>query len=263
MEDVLGPAVPLLFFAMMAVEALIPARRFPTLRLWRLAGVAFMVMMGVLGAAAPLLLAPGWVAAHRVLDLSRMGVAGGAIAGFLALSFVNCLYHRACHRFSPLWRVFHQLHHSPARVDMAGAALFHPLDGLVYSLTPLIIGGLLLGLDPRAAAIAGFAVVFCGFFQHWNVRTPRWLGYLVQRPESHCVHHEYGVHASNYSDFPLWDILFGTFRNPDRWEGRAGFDPPASRRIGAMLLFHDVSTDRRLHKTTTAPERADGATASE
>ena len=37
-----------------------------------------------------------------------------------------------------------------------------------------------------------------------NVRTPQWLGYLVQRPESHSVHHQRGVHAYNYSDLPLF-----------------------------------------------------------
>ena len=52
-------------------------------------------------------------------------------------------------------------------------------------------------------------------FQHWNVKTPRWLGYIIQRPESHGLHHELGVHARNYSDFPLWDMLMGTFVNPE------------------------------------------------
>ncbi|MGZ6125175.1 MAG: sterol desaturase family protein [Myxococcales bacterium] len=245
LEDLLGPAVPVLFFAMMGIEALLPARRFAPIRRWRLVGTAFMLMMGVLGAVAPLLLNPSFFAAHRLLDLSGLGVAGGAAVGFLVLSFVNYLYHRACHRSGLLWRLFHQLHHSPARMDMAGSALFHPLDGLMYSITPLLVGALLLGLDPRAAALTGFIAVFFGFFQHWNVRTPRWLGYLIQRPESHCVHHEYGVHAWNYSDLPLWDILFGSFRNPAAWEGRAGFDALASRRIGAMLLFEDVNPPQR------------------
>lgn len=244
LEDLLGPGVPVLFFAMMGIEALRPARKFPPVRGWRLLSLPFFAMMGALGAAAPLLLPGEWLPARRLLDLSGLGVAGGAVAGFLALSLVNYAYHRACHRVGLLWRLFHQLHHSPARVDMAGAALFHPLDGLVYSILPVLVGGA-LGLDPRAAAIAGFVAVFYAFFQHWNVRTPRWLGYLIQRPESHCVHHEYGVHAWNYSAFPLWDMIFGTFRNPESWEGRAGFDAAASRRIGAMLLFHDVNPPQR------------------
>ena len=245
LEDVLGPAVPVLFFAMMGIEALVPARSFAPIRRWRLIGVAFMLMMGVLGAVLPLLLNQDWLAAHRLMDLSGLGVAGGAVVGFLVLSLLNYAYHRACHRFGLLWRLFHQLHHSPARVDMAGAALFHPLDGLMYSLTTPLVGVLVLGLDPRAAALSGFIAVFYSFFQHWNVRTPRWLGYLIKRPEAHCVHHQYGVHAWNYSDFPLWDMLFGSFRNPATWEGRAGFDAEASRRIGAMLLFQDVNPPQR------------------
>jgi sterol desaturase/sphingolipid hydroxylase (fatty acid hydroxylase superfamily) len=51
-------------------------------------------------------------------------------------------------------------------------------------------------------------------FQHANLRTPRWLGYIIQRPESHGIHHERGLHAFNYADLPLWDMVFGTFRNP-------------------------------------------------
>jgi sterol desaturase/sphingolipid hydroxylase (fatty acid hydroxylase superfamily) len=73
------------------------------------------------------------------------------------------------------------------------------------------------------------------------VRTPQWIGYLFQRPESHCIHHQRGLHRYNYSDFPFWDILFGTFRNPKTWEGETGFDEPADSRYGAMLAFVDVN----------------------
>ena len=54
-------------------------------------------------------------------------------------------------------------------------------------------------------------------------------------------HHQRGVHGYNYSDFPLWDILLGTFRNPKTWEGETGFDQPADSRYGAMLAFADVN----------------------
>jgi hypothetical protein len=60
-------------------------------------------------------------------------------------------------------------------------------------------------------------------FYHWNIRTPYWLGFLIQRPESHLVHHQEGLHTYNFSDLPLWDILFGTFRNPREWNARCGF----------------------------------------
>ena len=80
-----------------------------------------------------------------------------------------------------------------------------------------------------------------GIFQHANLKTPAWLGYLVVRPESHARHHERGVHAKNYSDLPLWDLLFGTFENPATWNGLAGFYSGASRRLGALLGGRDIS----------------------
>ena len=96
-------------------------------------------------------------------------------------------------------------------------------------------------LEPLAAALTGYVASFYSFFQHWNVRTPRWLGLLIQRPEAHCLHHERGVHARNFGDLPLWDMIFGTFANPADFEGEVGFEAPADRRLGAMLVFVDVN----------------------
>ena len=72
----------------------------------------------------------------------------------------------------------------------------------------------ILGLDPAAMAIAGYLGAFCAMFQHWNMHTPAWVDWFIQRPEAHCQHHELGVHAFNYGNLTLWDRLFGTFRNP-------------------------------------------------
>jgi sterol desaturase/sphingolipid hydroxylase (fatty acid hydroxylase superfamily) len=55
------------------------------------------------------------------------------------------------------------------------------------------------------------------------------------------VHHRRGFHAYNYSDLPLWDMAWGTFRNPRRFMGDVGFEQAESRRFGAMLLARDVN----------------------
>src|SRR6185436_19364061 len=86
-----------------------------------------------------------------------------------------------------------------------------------------------------------YATTFLGVFQHINVRTPQWLGYFVQRPESHSLHHGRGIHQYNYSDLPLFDILFGTFRNPKEFVIENGFYDGASAKIGQLLLFKDVA----------------------
>ena len=89
--------------------------------------------------------------------------------------------------------------------------------------------------------MASAFLAFNAAFQHANIRTPRWLGYLIQRPESHGVHHGRGIHRYNYADLPLWDMVFGTFRNPqpEATPRTAGFYPGASARLATMLAFRE------------------------
>jgi sterol desaturase/sphingolipid hydroxylase (fatty acid hydroxylase superfamily) len=98
-----------------------------------------------------------------------------------------------------------------------------------------------MGLTPGAASAVLLATTLLSIFQHSNVRTPRWLGYIVQRPESHSRHHARGVHYGNFSDLPIFDILFGTIHNPRDFAAEAGFYHGASRRVAEMLRFRDVS----------------------
>src|SRR5262245_58892737 len=134
------------------------------------------------------------------------------------------------------------MHHSAERVDIYGAFYNHPFDIAANNLLAASSATLLLGVSGEAAAAAELFVAFCALLQHANVRTPRWLGYVVQRPESHTVHHARGVHTCNYANLPLWDVVFGTFKNPERFEAEAGFYDGASRRVGEMLVGVDVST---------------------
>jgi sterol desaturase/sphingolipid hydroxylase (fatty acid hydroxylase superfamily) len=98
-----------------------------------------------------------------------------------------------------------------------------------------------VGLSAQAVTYVLYATMFLATFQHLNVRTPQWLGYIVQRPESHSIHHGRGVHQYNYSDLPLFDILFGTFRNPKEFASENGFYDGASAKIAQILLFKDIA----------------------
>jgi sterol desaturase/sphingolipid hydroxylase (fatty acid hydroxylase superfamily) len=239
--DLLGLLIPVTYFVLLGIEARFPARQFPKIRHWRWKGVFWLIVAGVLATVLPLLLPADWLAAHRLMDLSGLGVIGGAVVGYIVVSGLSYIWHRSAHTFPFMWRTFHQIHHSPQRVDMSGANVFHPLEMAGFILLGTTTTTLLLGLDPVAAALTGYIANFYSFFQHLNVRTPRWLGYLIQRPEAHCVHHQRDVHAWNYGDLPIWDLLLGTFRNPEDFAGEVGFDDAATRRIGAMLAFVDVN----------------------
>src|SRR5262245_51375664 len=101
--------IPVSYFVALAIEARWPARPFPRRRGWRWIGVGFLVLIATVGSVVPLLLPLEWIAAHRWLDGSSLGVAGGAVAGWLVLSLLSYLYHRAAHAWSPLWRISHQI----------------------------------------------------------------------------------------------------------------------------------------------------------
>ena len=136
------------------------------------------------------------------------------------------------------------MHHSSERLDVISAYWFSPLDMVAWTLLPSVILTI-LGVPPAAATMTILIVSFLSTFQHANLRTPRWLGYLVQRPESHTVHHARGIHRHNYADLPVFDLLFGTFRNPRRHEHETGFWHGASARVTDMLLLRDVSAPSR------------------
>lgn len=240
-EDILGLLIPATYVLFLVVEQIRPARTFPKIPWWRTIGALFLVILLTINVMLPTFIPVEWLAQHRLLDLTGLGVVRGAVVGYLAVSLVNYAWHRAEHRFNGLWRIFHQLHHSPNRTDISGAAFTHPGEVIVAGIISIGITVFVLGVDPLAAALTGFIGAFYSMFQHWNVRTPQWLGYIIERPESHCRHHEMGVHAWNYSDLPLWDILFGTFRNPPTFDGAVGFEGDAPRRIGAMLAAVDVN----------------------
>jgi len=228
------------YAALVALDFLKPGRSYPTMRFWRLKGFAFFVLNIALFSTLPFLW-DEWLGEHRVLDASGLGTAGGAIFGLLVVQFCSYWWHRTMHNTKLLWRFFHQLHHSAERVDIFGAMYFSPLDVLGFAFVGSFGLVWLAGVSPEAAVLANGIATFAGLFQHANLKTPRWLGYVLQRPENHALHHERGVHAYNYGDIAFWDIVFGTFKNPESVDAQAGFYDGASQRIGAMLLGKDVS----------------------
>lgn len=239
-EELPGLAIPLVFLLLGWLESRWSARPFEAVTHWRLRGFAFLLLTLAVGVATPLLLPVDGLRRHAMLDLSGAGLWGVPL-GVLVATFAGYWWHRAEHRFRWLWLAAHQLHHSPPRVDIWGAFYAHPLEVASKVTLGTLVGVWLLGLSPLAAATTGLITAGLSMFQHWNIGTPRALGYLVQRPESHCAHHEREVHGRNFSDLPLWDIVFGTFHNPPAFSGQVGFGREAGGRVARMLLMQDVN----------------------
>lgn len=227
----------------MLLDLIHRAKRYDAPRGWRLRALAVSVFAFIFATKV----GEFWGQAlgdWSLIDGAALGTVGGALVGILVYELFHYLYHRAAHRFDPIWRIAHQMHHSAESLDAFGANYSHPADIVVWTTLPVLVLFPLLGLTPEAGAIVAAFIAFNAAFQHANIRTPRWLGYIIQRPESHAVHHARNVHRYNYSDLPLWDMVFGTFRNPEQVDLELGFYKGASARLGAMLIGQDVSRPR-------------------
>lgn len=229
-----------IYAALMLWEFLLPAKKLPLVPFWRLRGLAVFVVYFLLSSYLPLL----WdatLAQYRLLSSADQPLWLQTVAGVLTYEFIAYWWHRSMHRFDWLWRSFHQFHHSAERLDTYGAFWFSPLDMIGFTFITSVSLVVVLGVSAEAAVLTLYVTFFLAIFQHANVRTPQWLGYLLQRPESHSHHHGRGVHRDNYADLPVFDLMFGTFRNPATHQDN-GFYQGASSRIVDMLLWQDVSS---------------------
>lgn len=111
---------PATYFVMLVAEKIRPARSFPPRRGWHWLGIAFLLLAMAIGTALPLFLPLDWMAEHRWVDGTGWGVLGGALLGFVVLELAVYGWHRAAHTFGPMWRTFHQMHHSPQRAISRG-----------------------------------------------------------------------------------------------------------------------------------------------
>lgn len=181
-----------------------------------------------------------WWQLPSVLDWSVYHPAVGGLIAYLVASFVFYWWHRARHENGLLWRIFHQLHHSAGRLETLTAFYKHPLEAAVNSLLSAMLVYLVFGLDIAGASCYTSLTIAAQLLVHLNTTTPQSMGYFFQRPEMHRVHHQPGTEHLNYSDIPIWDMLFGTFFNPPTFSGKCGFSARREARLGDMLQFRDV-----------------------
>jgi sterol desaturase/sphingolipid hydroxylase (fatty acid hydroxylase superfamily) len=234
-----------LYALLMLWESIFPARKLPHIPNWRIKGIASFFIFFYLSTYLPLWY-DQWLPSVQLINLTEVNVIVASIFGVLLYQLGMYIWHRSMHKNHVLWRTFHQLHHSAERLDTYGAFYFSPLDMVGFTLLGTICFSFIMGLPPQAVTVFLLVSNFLSIFQHANIKTPVWLGYIIQRPESHAVHHAKGVHAYNYSDLPLFDILFRTFRNPEKFVPETGFYTGASSRIADMLSFKDVSKNEGI-----------------
>jgi sterol desaturase/sphingolipid hydroxylase (fatty acid hydroxylase superfamily) len=224
------------------IERLAPGWPLPSVRTWLLRVVLInLVQLGVVLLAG--VSWERWLSSASVFDLSGLPPAAAGLLAYFIATFIFYWWHRWRHEYDVLWRGFHQIHHSPQRLEVITSFYKHPVEMIVNSLIGSLLVYTLLGVSLEGGAIYTLCTALGEFFYHTNVKTPRWIGYFFQRPEMHRIHHQHGRHKNNYGDITWWDMLFGTYENPKEWRHTCGFDADKEQRLLAMLAYQDVHRD--------------------
>jgi len=165
-------------------------------------------------------------------------------AGWLVGTFVFYWWHRLRHA-KGWWLAFHQIHHSPSRIEVLTSFYKHPVEILCDAILSAVILYPLMGCSLLGAFWCNFFAGTGEYFYHANVKTPWWLRFLIQTPELQSIHHEFNVHQYNFSDIPLWDRVFGTNRDTTEFVERCGFPSGAESKLIPMLAFKDAYVEDR------------------
>jgi len=151
--------------------------------------------------------------------------------------------HRLLHHVGWLWRI-HALHHSAERLHTLKATRSHFLEAILRAF--LIVAPLAaLGAPPEVVVWYSASIVIIVPISHANIAmpVPAWLHRWVQTPDWHRLHHstDPALTDCNFASlFPFWDLVFGTYRDPERETldsvgNNAGPSPPS--RLLAQLWY--------------------------
>jgi sterol desaturase/sphingolipid hydroxylase (fatty acid hydroxylase superfamily) len=161
---------------------------------------------------------------------------------FLVLSdFMAYWLHRMFHG-GGFWK-YHAVHHSSEDLDWISAARFHPVNLLLGTIGIDVIL-LMAGISPNVMLWVGPFNIFHSAFVHANLSWD--LGvfrYVLATPVFHRWHHtalEEGGNTNFAGTFPVWDLLFGTFRMPaGRLPDNYGVDDQATfpREFAGQLAY--------------------------
>lgn len=238
--DPLSLVLLAIYATLMIVETITPALPQKTVKGWIPKAMFVFVIYFYLSTYLPLIW-DKYLLPYQLMNLQQVNPYISTLVAILIFELMIYIWHRAMHSNNWLWRTFHQMHHSAERLDTFGAFYFSPLDMIGFTFIGSLTLSLFVGLAPEAISWFLYITMFLAIFQHTNIKTPQWLGYIIQRPESHSVHHQQGIHRYNYSDLPIFDILFGTFNNPKEFSTEVGFYEGCSYKIKDALLFKDIS----------------------
>jgi sterol desaturase/sphingolipid hydroxylase (fatty acid hydroxylase superfamily) len=162
-----------------------------------------------------------WILPRRLLNTIALPTAVAVTVTLLVRGFISFFTHYLMHMVPAFWRL-HRVHHLDTELDVTTTVRFHPLEFAVQILpaVPIVMA---FGLTPWVLALCETLDVVVTLWTHSNTRLPlvfdHVLRYVVVTPDLHRIHHSAWKPETNSNFgavFPVWDLIFGTFRAQPR-----------------------------------------------
>lgn len=175
-----------------------------------------------------------------------------ALIFLLAYDLGYYWFHRLEHALPLLWRV-HAVHHSETDLNATSYVRQHFAENVLQSFAVMVPLLLVVSVMPRTLAWVALISAAVQFFAH--AALPIHYGPLsavLISPRLHRLHHSADAAESNSnfaSMFPLWDVIFRTYRPPSSRPVRTGLHS-GERLTGLWPL---LSSPFRRRQTTTTP----------
>ena len=221
------------------IERLKPGRKLPQIKNWYYQAILINLVQLLITLATARL----WIEIFGEISLFKISnwqsqILQGLFAWFIG-TFFFYWWHRVRH-LKGFWLIFHQIHHSPSRIEAMTSFYKHPIEILSDAILSALILYPLLGCSMMGAFWYNCFAGIGEYLYHSNIKTPKWFRYFIQTPELHSIHHQFGVHKYNFGDIPIWDRIFGTYKDTTKFAERCGFPKNAENKLKEMLLFKDV-----------------------
>lgn len=151
-----------------------------------------------------------------LVDLSAVHPAAQVLLAFLLLDLTRYWVHRLDHRVPWLWQ-FHAVHHSSEHLNATSGLRMHWVDILQLTAIPLVLFGLLFGVDEQVLTGVLLFGAFFDAFEHANIAMDmskpwnRAWNQLLNNPHFHSWHHtrDGAKKDGNYGQaLTIWDRLF-------------------------------------------------------
>jgi sterol desaturase/sphingolipid hydroxylase (fatty acid hydroxylase superfamily) len=190
-------------------ERIKPGRMLPKIKNW----YYMALMINVIQLIITLITARLWIEIFGEISLFKIRNWQSEILqgffGWLIGTFFFYWWHRVRH-MKGFWLIFHQLHHSPSRIEAVTSFYKHPIEILADAILSALILYPLLGCSLMGMFWYNCFAGIGEYLYHSNIKTPKWFRYFIQTPELHSIHHQYNVHKYNFGDITIWDRIFGT-----------------------------------------------------